>query len=68
MNNHTQAIMINRITSTRAVRKEFWAAYSHLRRSRDRSLVWFLFAVFVDNLERDGLISERLADSVTLEG
>ena len=60
--------MINRITSARAVRKQFWAAYSHLRHSRDRSLVWFLFAVFVDNLERDGLISERLANSVTLEG
>ena len=60
--------MINRITSARAVRKEFWAANPQLRSSRDRSLVWFLFSVFVDNLNRDGLISDRLANTVTLEG
>lgn len=60
--------MINRITSARAVRKEFWAANSELRRSRDRGLVRFLFSVFVDNLNRDGLISDRLANNVTLEG
>ena len=60
--------MINRITSARAVRKEFWAANPQLRSSRDRGLVWFLFSVFVDNLNRDGLISDRLANTVTLEG
>ena len=60
--------MINRITSARAVRKEFWAAYSHLRHSRDRGLVLFSFVVFVDSLQRDGLISDRLANNVTLEG
>jgi hypothetical protein len=60
--------MINRITSARAVRKEFWSAYSELRRSRDRALVLFSFVVFVDSLQRDGLISDRLANSVTLEG
>ena len=68
---------MTRITRARTIRSEFWRMHPALRRRRVRDysgsgLMYptdtrIAFCEFVDFLYRSGCISERLAQSVTLD-
>jgi len=57
-----------RITTSRDVRRAFYAYYPYLLGEPDQPLVNQAFAEFIDALHRAGIISDRLVRSVTLEG
>jgi hypothetical protein len=68
---------MNRVTRARTIRSEFWRMHPELSRRRIRDYsgsglmypadVRVAFCDFVDSLYRFGYISERLAQSVTLD-
>jgi|SanBayMetagenome_1026888.scaffolds.fasta_scaffold57265_2 hypothetical protein len=69
---------MNRITSQRALRRAFWAAYPHLaeqareagilskRQNHHCATVRCTFVDWIDWLQRDGVISSGLAYRATL--
>ena len=62
-----------KITSTKALRAEFWRQHPHFavyrsrgRQNRQPTDVRVAWCDWVDNMHRDGRISERLASIATL--